>query len=510
LVEFKAGVASGHPLVTEAASTILSNGGNAFDAVVAAGFAAAVVEPALSSLGGGGFLMARPAGGREILFDFFVDTPGKGLAKGARKPHFFPVTVEFPGSSQVFNIGLGSVAVPGNLRGFIHVHSRLGSMDLADIVAPAARFARQGVSLNSHQAYFISLLEPIMLFSEEGRQIFLKDGRYLEEGDILKNPALADFLDEIGRTRGGIIDDFYKGSLGKDIVSDMARGGGLLTMADLAAYRVKERQPLRTEFCGYELVTNPPPSFGGFYISMTLELLEGLAVGDVCSYGDQRHLCILAQAMQQVEDYRKGMGFRLERPAKTWFERARQDIRPCFSRGTTHVSVCDRHGNMASMTTSNGEGSGYFAPGTGIMLNNMMGEDDLHPEGFHASPPGIRVGSMMSPSIIERDGSPVLVLGSGGSKRIRTALVQVIVNRLCFDLAVKEAVERPRIHWDGQVFQVEPGFEEHVMEAFESRFPVNVWEGIDVYFGGVHVVDPVAGQAAGDPRRGGAAVILEN
>ncbi len=509
MAQFKAGVASGHPLVTEAASLVLSNGGNAFDAAVAAGFAAAVVEPALSSLGGGGFLLARSRDGGEILFDFFVDTPGKGLPERRRQPHFFPVTVEFPGSSQVFNIGLGSVAVPGNLKGFVHVHERLGRMDLAEIVAPAARYARQGVRLNGHQAYFISLLEPIMLFSSQGRRIFQKEGRYLSQGDILRNTELADFLDEIGRTNGRAVDDFYNGSIAEGMISEMNRGGGLLTMADLKSYRVKERRPLRARFCGHELVTNPPPSFGGFYIAISLELLERLAVKESCSWGDSRHLCLLARAMQQVEDYRKSLGFRLERPSADWFERSEAALRPCFSRGTTHVSICDREGNMASMTTSNGEGSGYFAPGTGIMLNNMMGEDDLHPEGFHSSPAGIRVGSMMSPSIIERQGRPVLVLGSGGSKRIRTALIQVVINCLCFQMPLKEAVEMPRIHWDGEIFQVEPGFDQGVMDAFSGDFPVNIWQDIDVYFGGVHVVDPVAGFAVGDPRRGGAAVVLD-
>ncbi len=509
MAEFKAGVASGHPLVTEAASSVLSEGGNAFDAVVAAGFAAAVVEPALSSLGGGGFLLARPADGREILYDFFVDTPGRGLSESTREPHFFPVTVEFPGSSQVFNIGPGSVAVPGNLKGFIHVHSKLGRMGLSEIVSHAAEYAREGVVLNSHQAYFISLLEPIMLFSRQGRRIFLRNGRYLAEGQILKNPDLADFLDEIGRTKGRVIDEFYKGSIAEDIVSDMAQGGGLVTAQDLEAYRVREREPLRTGFCGYELVTNPPPSFGGFYIVLTLDLLEMLDISGRCSWGDKIHLCLLARAMQQVEDYRKGLGFRLERPESTWFHKAEQAIRPCFSRGTTHVSVCDREGNMASMTTSNGEGSGCFVPGTGIMLNNMMGEDDLHPEGFHSSPPGIRVGSMMSPSIIKRDGRPVLVLGSGGSKRIRTAMVQVIANTLCFGLPAGEAVERPRLHWDGEILQVEPGFGDDALRGVAREFPVNVWQEIDVYFGGVHMVDPVNGRAAGDPRRGGAAVILD-
>jgi len=508
LAEYKAGVASGHPLVTEAASEVLSGGGNAFDAAIAAGFAAAVVEPALSSLGGGGFLLARPEGGEEVLFDFFVDTPGKGLPGKLQEPHFFPVTVEFPGSSQDFNIGLGSVAVPGNLRGFLHVHSRLGHMDLSDIVAPAARFAREGVVLNNHQAYFLSLLEPIMLFSDTGKKMFLKDGKYIKEGQVLRNPELADFLNEIGQTNGQIIEEFYRGSLAEKIATDMERGGGLLTKEDLAAYEVKERKPLRVRFCGYELVTNPPPSFGGFYVAVTLKLLDSSALLARCSWGDVNHLCLLAKAMQEVEAYREGKGFELESPGERWFEDAKKGLRPCFSHGTTHVSVCDHRGNVASMTTSNGEGSGYFAPGTGIMLNNMMGEDDLHPEGFHSSPPGIRVGSMMSPSILEQGGAPRFVLGSGGSKRIRTALTQVVINCVCFGLPLKEAVERPRIHWDGQIFQVEPGFPEEVVDEFKKDFPVNVWNEIDVYFGGVHVVDTREGDAAGDPRRGGSSMVL--
>ena len=495
--------------MTEAACQVLTEGGNAFDAAVAAGLAAAVVEPALSSLGGGGFLLARPADGTEILFDFFVDTPGKGLSDSVREPHFFPVTVEFPSSSQVFNIGLGSVAVPGNLKGFLHVHSRLGRMNLSDVVAPAAGFARHGVRLNRHQAYFISLLEPIMLFSDEGKRIFLKNGKYLARGQVLKNPDLADFLSEIGSSNGGIVDDFYSGDIARRIVSDMQEGGGLLTTRDLASYRVIERSPLRVKFCDHEIVTNPPPSFGGFYVAISLELLDRFGMDKKCSWGESSHLCTLARVMQEVEGYRKSCGFTLEKPPDGWLERAENQIRPCFSRGTTHVSICDSEGNVASMTTSNGEGSGYFVPGTGIMLNNMMGEDDLHPEGFHSSPPGIRVGSMMSPSIIEKAGNPVIVLGSGGSKRIRTALTQVIINRLCFGLPLKDAVERPRIHWDGDVFQVEPGYPGQVIQSFKDDFPVNIWDEIDVYFGGVHVVDPVNGDAAGDPRRGGAARVIE-
>ncbi len=505
MAEFKAGVASGHSLVTQAAWQVMSEGGNAFDAAVAAGFVGAVAEPALTSLGGGGFLLARPADSPEILFDFFVDTPGKGLAAKSFNPHFFPVTVEFPGSSQVFNIGLGSVAVPGNLKGLLHVHSRLGRMDLADVLAPAEAYARDGVRLNSHQAYFLSLLEPIMLFSDYGKEIFSPDGQYLQEGQVLRNPELAEFLRELGRSNGQLAQEFYRGDIARRIVSDMVNGGGLLTMEDLESFQVMEREPLQVKFCGYELLTNPPPSFGGFYVAVTLELLD-MPGFNGCDWGDGRHLCLLGKAMQLVEDYREKTETVLRKPGHNWFEQAADELRPCFSRGTTHVSICDSMGNMASMTTSNGEGSGYFVPGTGIMLNNMMGEDDLHPGGFHSSPPGIRVGSMMSPSIIKKDGCPHMVLGSGGSKRIRTALAQVMINRLCFNLPLQDAINRPRIHWDGEIFQVESGFPDGSLDKFARVFPVNVWQDIDVYFGGVHAVDPVAGDAAGDPRRGGFAL----
>jgi gamma-glutamyltranspeptidase/glutathione hydrolase len=178
------------------------------------------------------------------------------------------------------------------------------------------------------------------------------------------------------------------------------------------------------------------------------------------------------------------------------------------SNGTTHISVCDRAGNVAAMTTSNGEGSGYIVPQTGIMLNNMMGEDDLHPDGFHTSPAGTRIASMMAPSLLLKDNNVKLVIGSGGSKRIRTAIVQVISNIVDFAMPLKEAVEAPRLHWDGDCAQLEPGFDTASVEALQSRCPVNLWPERNVYFGGVHVVD-AHDQSAGDPRRGGSAVVFD-
>ncbi len=171
----KGGVASGHPHATAAACDILRAGGNAFDAAVAAGFVAAVVEPALTSLGGGGFLLARTAQGRAVLFDFFVDTPGQGLRASELEPHFLPITVRFPSSEQIFNVGMGSVAVPGVLKGYLHVQRRLGRLPLREVLAPAIHLAREGVAINAKQAYFLDLLTPIMTLTAAGRALFEPD-----------------------------------------------------------------------------------------------------------------------------------------------------------------------------------------------------------------------------------------------------------------------------------------------------------------------------------------------
>ncbi len=490
-------VAAGHAEVTAAACDMLAAGGNAFDAAVAAGFASAIAEPALTSLGGGGFLLARTAEGRAVLFDFFVDTPGLGSGERAIEPHFLPVTVSFPGSEQVFNVGRGSVALPGTLAGLLHVHERLGTLRLSQVVAPAVRLAADGVRLTEQQAYFLELLRPIMTLEQGGRELFEPAGRYLAAGDLFRNPDLARFLAALP-DRGP--EALYCGEVAQRIGADMGSGGGILTETDLGSYRVIEREPLAADFRGYSVLTNPPPSFGGGLLLLSLELIASFAAaraGPDCA----EHATRLVGVMQETDRLRDaGVAVPSDLSASDRLVSCRR-IRTATG-GTTHVSVCDARGNVASMTTSNGEGSGYVAPGTGIMLNNMMGEDDLHPEGFHAAAPGRRVSSMMSPSVVVSGDRTILVAGSGGSKRIRTALMQVLVNALDFSMPLEDAVEAPRIHWDGRCVQVEPGLSEETLVAMERRWPVNRWSVRDVYFGGVHVASPT-GEAAGDPRRGG-------
>jgi len=489
-------VASGHPLVNDAAATIIRQGGNAFDAVVAAGFAGAVAEPALTSLGGGGFLLARTREGRATLFDFFVDTPGRGGDAVDIEPHFFPVTVNFSGSAQEFHVGHGSVAVPGTMKGLLHIHHRLGRMPLDEVVRPAVELARAGIVVNSQQAYFLGLLQPIMTLTATGRALFAPDGAYLTAGTRFSNSDLADFMEQLPHDHG---ESFYNGELAETIAADMTARQGLLTTADLSGYGVIERPPLAVSYRGRKLLTNPPPSFGGHLIARALRLLEQFDL-TAAGWGTADHVIPLAAAMVEVERRRTADADN-STPPEDWYAAAGHRIRT-FTRGTTHVSVVDDQGNVAAMTTSNGEGSGYIVPGTGIMLNNMMGEDDLHPEGFHATPPGLRVASMMAPSLLLGDEGVELVLGSGGSKRIRTAITQVINNVVDFNFDIRTAVEAPRLHWDGESMQVEPGFPEATVNRLAAHWPVNVWPEREVYFGGVHAVVPGC-DGAGDSRRGG-------
>jgi gamma-glutamyltranspeptidase/glutathione hydrolase len=285
---------------------------------------------------------------------------------------------------------------------------------------------------------------------------------------------------------------FASPALARATVDEVVGLGGLLTVDDLTGYRVEEREPLAVSYRGMTVLTNPPPSFGGALIALGLQRLE--ATGAARPWNGAEHARTLIATMIDID---------AARVAGDATARLRQ------SSGTTHISVSDAEGNVAAMTTSNGEGSGIVAPGTGVLLNNMLGEDDLHPAGFHAVPAGERVSSMMAPTVVvDAEGAAVLAAGSGGSARIRTALLQVIaaaVDEPATPLA--DLIERPRLHWDGATVQLEPGLPAATVDALAAHWPVNAWTERNLYFGGVHAVRP-GREAAGDPRRGGAIHLL--
>ena len=481
-----AAVAAGNADTASAAVEVLRAGGNAYDAAVAAGFAAAVTEPGLSSLGGGGFLLARTADGAATVYDFFVDAPGRGRAQSELEPSFTPVTVRFAGADQVFHAGSGSVAAPGCLAGYLHVHERLGRLPLADVVAPAARMARDGVALDAMQATVLVLLEQIVTLGPVGRRLYAPHGVLLRTGATMRNPELADLLDDIG---AGRVRGFDDAGLAGPLADAMDADGGLLTAADLDAYTVLEREPLGLTYRGVDVLTNPQPSFGGTIVA------EGIA-----TLGGGDRLDGSVDAAERLAGVIVGMS---ERHAAT----------PQAVRGTTHVSVVDGDGNVATMTTSNGSCSGIFIPGTGVQLNNVMGESDLHPQGFHVTQPGTRIGSMMAPTVLTLPDGAVVALGSGGSERIRSALVCVVTALVDRGLPLVEAVAAARLHWDRSVLQLEPGWAPEMVERLGRSWPVSVWRSRDLYFGGVNTVArSAAGRvtAAGDPRRGGVGVVVDS
>jgi gamma-glutamyltranspeptidase/glutathione hydrolase len=282
--------------------------------------------------------------------------------------------------------------------------------------------------------------------------------------------------------------------------------GGHLSMDDLKQYRLIQRPPLRHLYQGHRVATNPPPSSGGTLINFSLAALDGQ---DLASdgFGSERHLKALAQVMAHT-NLARGDGL-LSRPAQCGrlidAYRASVAGHPVNNRGTTHISTIDSDGNCASLTLSNGEGSGQLLPGTGIMLNNMLGEEDLNPEGFNRWARDVRVSSMMAPTLAE-DQRRLIAIGSGGSNRLRTAILQTLINLIDFDMAPEHAVNAPRIHLERDQLDIEPGFAEPALRTLFAEYPGHrLWGSHNLFFGGTHTVcwDGKRFSGAGDPRRGG-------
>jgi gamma-glutamyltranspeptidase/glutathione hydrolase len=518
-MKVKGAVAAGHPETARAAALILDEGGNAFDAVVAGLWTACVAEPIFASLGGGGFLLARPSRERPVVYDFFVHTPK--VRKAAAESDFFPILADFGAAQQEFHIGMGSIATPGAVKGLFQAHGDLGTMPMARVMEPAMALAKSGLRLNPLQAYLFRVIGPILESSEASRAVFMsRENReeLLGAGEMFSIPSFADTLDGLAREGEGL---FYRGEIARTIVEDCRKGGGTLEAEDLEGYRVVRRQPLELELGDGSLFINPPPSTGGILIAFALEILKESNLG-TARFGSAAHLQILAQAMALTNKARVESRLHelAEAAAETllhpgFLETYRRRIlgRPAGVRGTTHIGVIDADGNAASLSISNGEGSGYMVPGTGIMMNNMLGEEDIIPHGFHAWPTDTRIGSMMAPALMAAQGGAATVLGSGGSNRIRTALLQVMVNLRNFGMSVEDAVSSSRIHYEDGLLDVEAGFDGAEISVLAEAFPkMKIWDDKNLYFGGVHTVrsDSRTGpfDGAGDLRRGGVAITV--
>ena len=489
-------VAAGHPRTARAGADVLRDGGNAVDAALAAMAVSFACEPLLTGLGAGGYMLVVAPDGSQTLLDFFVEAPGRGIDPTAHG-ELEPIDVSFGDAIQVFYIGEASVGTYGVPAGLCEAATRFGSVPLADLVAPGARLARDGVELNPEQAYVIEILEGIVTATPESRALFAPEGRVLRAGEQIRQPELGDALERLGAEGSA---PFYTGDIAAAIVEWLAGAGALLTAEDLAAYEVVQREPIRVRYRDREVLTNAPPSAGGILIAHALALLDARpgpptleAIVEVMERTQNERTPEFLEGLADPEFVRRFLG----RSGKLG--------------STTHIAVLDREGWACSVTCSNGEGAGIVVPGTGVHLNNMLGEQDLNPLGFHQHPPGRRLPSMMAPTMALRDGVPELALGSAGSNRIRSAILQTIVRVVDDGVRAGDAVRAPRVHFEDGVVYAEPGIDTAALEA--AGRDISRFRDLNLFFGGAQAVERDAeGRfwGGGDPRRGGAAIVVES
>jgi gamma-glutamyltranspeptidase/glutathione hydrolase len=459
-----ASIAAGHPATVEAGAEILRAGGTAADAAIAASLASCVAESVMTGfLGGGHAIYFEAAGRRTQNLDFFVAVPGLGAS--AREVELLELEVPFGAELIHYAVGIASCGVPGVPAGLGELWRRHGRLEWKALVEPALRLARDGVEMTRAQASCLEMLAIVMTLNE-GARIYSPRGALLTAGERLEQPGIARALELVAEEGPAAV---YTGSIADALLGLMEERGGLVTREDLESYTATWGDPVEVEYLGLRVLTRGDLSG----VPETLPVLPRLA-----GLGESERAVALARAFDA--DGRRGGG------------------------DTTNVSVLDADGNACVLTTSLGLGSGDFLPGLDLHLNSMLGEADLL---RGALEPGMRMGSMMAPTVAVDATSVVLAVGAAGGTRLRTALLQVAAGVLDEGLPASEAVARPRLHPAARRVQLEPGFADETVAALErAGFEPRVWPAPHHFFGGVSLV--TQSSAAGDPRRSGAAALV--
>lgn len=450
-----ASVAAGNPVTADVGAEVLRAGGTAADAAAAMVLASCVAETLFTGLGGGGFSTHYDAAtGETTCLDFFVSVPGLG---GRRSVAPLEIAIDFGGQLVPYAVGASTVAAPGTPAGVAAIHERWGRLPWADVVAPAIRHAEHGVAFAPMHSKVLATVAPAMLIGDGAKAYGHPSGGLLPGGAKLFHPGLDTSLRILAKEGA---DAFYTGRIAEAMVAAIGLDGDL-GPADLTAYRVLESRPRRAHLAGHEV------------------LARGDDLDDLLSTVE--HLTLSPDPADMAEVFVEA-------------------LRAHPRRGdTTSLAAVDDAGNACAVTTSLGLSSGIWLPDMGIHLNSMLGEGELV-RGDEV--PGRRMGSMMSPLIaLADDGVPVLVAGAAGGSRIRSALLQVLVNVLYRGQPAPEAIRAPRINPVPGRVHAEPGLGDAVMERLRAVDHVVEWPAIDSYFGGVAAI--AASGPGADPRRGG-------
>ena len=489
-------VASNHPMASAAGIEMLSMGGNAVDAAIATAFALTVVEPMMVSIFGAGFVnLFDGKSGESVTIDNYAVAPA-----AASSDMYEPVSDTWPDyletAEQRNRLGYLAVAVPGALKSWCHVEDRYGRLGLDTVIQPAIRYAGRGFPASPYLVNFITESKVALDRFPASREVFLPNGVVPTPGQLIVREAYAGTLKNIAR---GGSDPLYSGSIGDMVVQDMEANGGIMTGDDLEGYELRNREPVRGAYRGYEIVSVPPTSSGGAHIIQVLNILEAFDVSAM-GFGTVEYVHLVAEALKVafadrfefmgdpdfVEVPVEGLtskGYAASRRREIDLERARHYAAghpsgyPGESQNTTHFTVADDEGTVVSMTQTIHEafGSKVTVPGTGMLLNNTMYIFDPHPGNANSVAPRKRMLSSMSPTIVLKDGKPFMALGTPGGTRIFASVLQAIVNVIDHGMSLQQAVEAPRVWTQGQDLEVEEGIAPSVREGLEGRgHPVQV------------------------------------
>lgn len=497
-------IASDAQIVVDAGAAVADRGGNAVDAAIAATLSSMCTNLGIIAPRASGFITIWREGEEPTAIDAYAEMPGRGLnavqfGSGMREAVF-----DYGGGTTTM-VGYGSVATPGMFAGLSLAAEKYGSLPWSELVAPVQQQVQAGFPLSGVAAEYFSYTHQVIFgwHPDSYRAIHQADGSHLEVADRVLIAELSRSLELIAEQG---VDAFYRGELGAKITEEIQANGGLLTAEDLDCYRAIERSPIELKFGDWSVATNPAPAVGGICLAAMLLLLDKQSL----SSADAATVKAIAEIQQAVLEYRSDYlegadESEIESEAARLLEAAKNDWQQLTSPSTIHISAVDSDGLACSITASSGYGSGVMAGGTGLWLNNSLGELELHPEGLHHLAPGTRLTSNMAPTICRHPDGRVLAIGSPGASRITTAIAQVLFNFVNLGMPLERAIAHPRLHYelfnDASAIAYETGLDTELI-----NLPSRQFTELSMYFGGVQAAlyHPTEGLiAAADPRRTG-------